>query len=100
MKSTICYIVLTSEKDAPRRDKLQNTWLKDKPHVFMSDSQNLERNIVMVSNRNDSMGQEEKLVNGTIVIRNNWQFFQNFDWLLFCQDDTFVFEKNLVFEAL
>lgn len=93
--SNVCYFLVSTEKNASRKEKLSNTWLKGKSYYFFSDKENKKNNTLKMSDRDDYPSGEEKFINGLNYVLENKEKFQKYDWFVFCDDDTFISEKNL-----
>lgn len=95
MEEKICYLILTTEKNSNRKSYAKSTWLEGKEYFFLSDKQNLQDRTWQMSLRDDYTSAAEKFINGINHISSNREEYQRFDWFFFCDDDTFVFERNL-----
>lgn len=88
---SICYIVLTCEKYLPTRcEAIRNTWLRDVDHYFfLSAKSNPDKRVLGWDTPDDYQSCSKKYID----------FFRNMtidaDWIVFCDDDTFVFPKRL-----
>jgi hypothetical protein len=94
--NNVHYFLLTTEKNIKRRNIILNTWLKNKNYIFFSDTQNLKEKILKTSERDDYYSNEEKFINGLNYILKNKNKFEDFEWFMFCDDDSYVNEKNLL----
>lgn len=88
----ILYVILHTCKRPERYDGIVNSWGKDVDFIFYADCNNEEKKIVEVYNDSTYSSNEPKHV-GVIkhLIENDYQY----EWFLFCDDDTFVNTKNL-----
>lgn len=89
----ILFVILHGLKNKSRYFTIKNTWGKDVDLLFYSDYEDLEKNIIKVSNRTDYHSNEEKHINILKFLENN---HKNYDWFFFCDDDTFVNTKKLI----
>lgn len=84
----ILFVILHGEVYKDRYHSIKNTWGKHVDTLFYSDYENLEQNIVKVSDNKTYSSNEEKHIN---VIKNLENFVNNdYEWFFFCDDDTFV----------
>jgi hypothetical protein len=87
----ICYIILTCEKYIPTRcEAVRKTWLKHVEHYyFLSSVPNPSQNILGWNTPDDYDSCSLKYI----------EFFKNetldYDWYVFCDDDTFVFPDRI-----
>jgi len=88
----ILYVLLHGSMNPDRYDNVKETWGKNVDCLFYSDHEDLEKNIIKVSNRNDYHSNEEKHVNAIHYVSEN---IKNYEWFFFCDDDTFVNTKKL-----
>ena len=91
-KILIC--LMTTQKNKDRQNNIKNTWLKNSQveYLFYSDHEDVEHNIIKVSNRTDYHSNEEKHINCLNYVLQNKL---NYEWYYFCDDDTFVNVNNL-----
>ena len=89
----ILYLLLHTQKHANRYDNCINTWLQGQDYLFYSDHEDLEKNILKVTDRNDYESNEEKFVN---VVKTLPEEYFNYEWYFFVDSDTFVNTKKLV----
>jgi hypothetical protein len=99
MKKVICF-VLTTKKHSDRIKNVFETWSNDVDTVFYSDHENIEMNVIKVSDRDDYASAEEKQINLLNYIKNllngdDKYLLEVYDWIFFVDDDTFVNVKNL-----
>jgi hypothetical protein len=76
-----------------RYDNVIKTWGKDIDHIFYSDHEDLEKNIIRVSEKTHYHSNEEKHINALKYVNDNKP---DYDWFFFCDDDTFVNVNNLI----
>jgi len=70
-----------------RYDNVVNTWCNNINYIFYSDYVNGDKNMIKTSDNSGYDGLEEKMINIIKIIDNN---YRQYDWYLFCDDDTFV----------
>lgn len=82
----LLYVILTSEKFSERRELQKNTWLnfigQEDEYVYLQDVDNLADTYRNVPYKYSQFIKKYKQ-------------FEKFDWVFFCDDDTFVFPKRL-----
>lgn len=88
----ILYLLLHTQKHGDRYNNCVNTWLQGQDYLFYSDHEDLEKNIIKVSNRNDYGSNEEKFVN---VVKTLPEEYLDYEWYYFGDNDTFVNTKKL-----
>ena len=81
-----------TQNQSGRYDNVVNTWGKNVDYIFYSDHEDLDKNIIKSSNDSSYKSNEEKFCNILNLIP---QEYQNYDWFLFCDNDTFVNTKLL-----
>lgn len=91
----ICYFLLSTQKNVERQDMLRDTWLREKKYFFLSDFEDKERFSLLMSTDSDYRSAEEKFINGINFAKNNADLVESYVWFFFCDDDTFVIERNL-----
>lgn len=89
MEKILC-LIMTSHKRIQHINNILNTWAKDIDCIFYSDHQ-LDI-ILKVTDRDDYLSNEIKTIN---IINQLPEKYLEFDWYLFCDDDTFVNTKLL-----
>jgi len=89
----ILVLILHGSMFQDRYNNVINTWGKDIDHIFYSDHQDIEKNIIKVSDRVDYKSNEEKHINVFKYLIDNKT---DYDWFYFCDDDTFVNVSNLI----
>jgi hypothetical protein len=88
----ILYVILHGSIYHDRYFNVKETWGKEVDCLFYSDYEDLEKNIIKVSDRTDYSSNEEKHVNVIHYISNH---IKDYEWFFFCDDDTFVNTKKL-----
>jgi hypothetical protein len=88
----ILYLILHTNKQSDRYNHLVDTWLIGKDFIFYSDHEDLEKNVIKVSNDDTYKSNEEKFVN---VLRNFPEKYLDYEWYFFVDNDTFVNTKKL-----
>ena len=83
----ILYVIMHGIHHTHRYNNVINTWGKDVDYIFYSDYVNDDKNMIKTSNNSGYDGLEEKMINIIKIIDNN---YRQYDWYLFCDDDTFV----------
>jgi hypothetical protein len=83
----ILYVVLHGSANSHRYHHVMNTWGKNVDVLFYSDSEDLDKKIIKVSDRTDYRSAEDKHVN---VFKFLYKEKNNYEWFFFCDDDTFV----------
>jgi hypothetical protein len=90
----IVFLVMTTEKNNQRIINIKSTWGKDVDVFFYSEHENLENNIIKVTNINHP---EVKQCEVFKTIKNN--LIDKYEWFFFSDDDTFV-NVNLLLNKL
>ena len=85
--------ILHGSMNPDRYDNVIKTWGKDIDHIFYSDHEDLEKNIIVVSDKTHYFSNEEKHINALKYVNDNKP---DYDWFFFCDDDTFVNVNNLI----
>ena len=83
----ILYVILNGKVNISRINALLFTWGKSVDTLIYSDFDEIERNIIKVSENTTYWSNEEKHVN---VIKTLGKRNLEHDWYFFCDDDTFV----------
>lgn len=81
-----------SDNQKKRYENCVSTWLQEQDFIFYSDHEDLEKNIIKVSDDNTYKSNEPKFVN---IVNNLPEQYLKYDWFLFCDNDTFVNTKKL-----
>jgi len=93
MKKLLCF-VLTTAKYEDRINRIKNTWGNHIDTIFYSDHYDLSRNIIMVYDKTDYASAAIKQINIVNVLpelkKDNVKLLDKYDWILFCDDDTFI----------
>ncbi len=88
----ILYVILHGSINKERYDNVKETWGNNVDTLFYSDYEELNKNIIKVSDRNDYHSNEEKHINVLKYVNDN---IKDYEWFFFCDDDTFVNTKKL-----
>lgn len=88
----ILYCILHTNLQKDRYENVVNTWAKNEDFIFYSDAEDLDKKIIKVSDRNDYASGQEKQIN---VINNLDEKYLNYDWYVFCDNDTFINTKRM-----
>jgi hypothetical protein len=88
----ILYVIMHTQNQSGRYDNVMETWGKDVDCIFYSDHEDLDKNIIKTSNDSSYRSNEEKFCNIVNMIPEK---YQDYDWFLFCDNDTFVNTKLL-----
>lgn len=90
----VCF-VLSTVKYPDRIKRIKETWANDIDTWFYSDHEDLTQNIIKVSDSSHYDDADKKQINIVNVIRQERKDILNtYDWVLFCDDDTFVNPKR------
>ena len=89
----ILYVVMHSIVNKHRYDNVMNTWGKNKDVLFYADYNDTNKNVVKVSNNTNYASNEEKHINIIKFLNENNKY--NYEWIFFCDDDTFVNTNKL-----
>ena len=96
MKNLLCF-VLTTPKYEDRIKRIENTWAKNLNTIFYSNHQDITRNILKVTDEDSYQSAALKQINIINVLpsltKDGVSILDIYDWLLFCDDDTFVNSK-------
>ena len=88
----ILYVILHTKKHESRFTNLVNTWLQNQDYVFYSDHEDLDNNIIKVTDNDSYHSNEPKFVS---VVNNLPEKYLNYEWYFFVDNDTFVNTKKL-----
>lgn len=88
----ILYVILHGSINKERFNNVKETWGNNVDTLFYSDYEELDKNIIKVSDRTDYHSNEEKHINVLKYVNEN---IKNYEWFFFCDDDTFVNTKKL-----
>lgn len=83
----VLFLILHGKIYSHRHKYLVNTWLKDQDYLFYGDYEDIEKNIIKVSDDSSYHSNEAKFVN---VITSLEDKYMNYEWYFFADDDTFV----------
>lgn len=86
-----------TQNQSGRYDNVMNTWGGDVDCIFYSDHEDLNKNIIKTSDDSTYKSNEEKFCNVVNLIPEK---YQDYDWFLFCDNDTFVNTKLLAKEVV
>lgn len=89
----ILYVILHGSVYKHRYGNVMNTWGKNKDVLFYADYEDYNKNIVKVSNDTSYHSNEEKHINIIKLINESNNY--DYDWFLFCDDDTFINTNKL-----
>ena len=92
----ILFLILHTHKQQDRYKNVTETWGNDCDHLFYSDRESHENNILKVTDRDDYASNEVKFYE---VIKNLPDKYSYFQWYFFCYNDTFI-NTNKFFESL
>ena len=93
-EAKIVALILHTHRQPERYNNIIHTWGSKIDYLFYSDGENL--NTLKVTDRDDYLSAEVKQVN---VINNLPDHFMEYDWFLFCDNDTFV-NTDLLFKQI
>lgn len=88
----VLYIILHTKKHESRFNNLVNTWLQGQDYVFYSDHEDLENNIIKVTDDDSYHSNEPKFIS---VVNTLPEEYLNYEWYFFVDNDTFVNTKKL-----
>lgn len=96
----ILYVIKTTKKYENRINAILNTWLSGcEDYIFISDHEDLKNNIILTSNDSSYEGVLKKSLyfynnlNKIVCNKGNMNILDYYDWILSCDDDTFVNTK-------
>jgi|LauGreDrversion4_2_1035121.scaffolds.fasta_scaffold02242_13 hypothetical protein len=96
----IISFIMTTVKYGERIQRVRNTWGKNIRTVFYSDHTDEQNSVIKVSDSSDYFDTDEKQVNVINTIRESYStILDSYDWILFCDDDTFV-NVNRLYEEV
>jgi len=85
MKTLFCIIHTQHQPD--RYFNIVNSWGNEVDYIFYSDHDDISHNIYKVSERSDYYSGQEKQIKIFELLSQN---FNNYDWYVFCDNDTFI----------
>lgn len=88
-KNKILYVLLHGSMMPERHKNVMDSWGKDVKILFYSDHSDTNNKIHKVSDRTDYHSNEDKHIGAWKLIKSK-KLFKNFEWIFFCDDDTFV----------
>jgi hypothetical protein len=88
----ILYLILHTNKQSDRYYHLVDTWLSGKDFIFYSDHEDLDNNIIKVTDNDSYHSNEPKFVS---VVNNLPEKYLDYEWYFFVDNDTFVNTKKL-----
>jgi hypothetical protein len=91
----ILFVIMHGINCQHRYDNVINTWGKNINHIFYSDYEDIGRNIIKTSDKTGYYSLEEKMLN---VVKTIYENFKDYEWFLFCDDDTYINVKKLFLE--
>jgi hypothetical protein len=95
--SNVLCCILTTHKHSSRIAAIKQSWGESIDHLFYSDHESISDNILKVSQRSDYHSNEDKHLNCLNLLSFYLNdMFGRFEWLFFCDDDTFVNTRRLL----
>lgn len=88
----ILALILHGQKSSQRFENISKTWGQEIDFLFYSDHNSFKT--IKVTDRNDYASAELKQIN---IINDLPKEYLDYDWYLFCDDDTFINTKLLLF---
>lgn len=88
----ILYVLLHGSMNPQRYYNVKESWGKNVDCLFYSDHNDVDKNIIKVSDRTDYHSNEEKHINSLHYVSTN---IKDYEWFFFCDDDTFVNTQKL-----
>ncbi len=90
----VCF-VLATQKYLDRINRIKNTWANDIDTWFYSDHQDVSQQIIKVLDSSSYDDADKKQINIINILREERiDILNSYDWVLFCDDDTFVNSKR------
>lgn len=97
---SIFSLIMTTHHNCIRVDSIKNTWGKHINHLVYGDYEDLNKNIIKVSNDYTYHSNEEKQINCLNIFKQSYiSILDSYDWILLADDDTFINYK-LIFEMI
>ena len=84
----ILYVILHGEVYKERYHNIKDTWGKNRDLLFYGDYEDINNEIIKVSENKSYRSNEEKHVNVLKYFNENSNY--DYEWFFFCDDDTFV----------
>lgn len=91
-KKKVLYVILHTQHQPDRFDWITKTWVNGVDYIFISDKEDLEKNIIKVSDSSDYDSCEEKQINSANLLSSKEL---EFDFYFFCSNDNFVNTKKM-----
>jgi hypothetical protein len=91
MQPSLLFCILHGSIYSHRVESIKSTWGANTNILFYADYDDEPNQVIKVSNRTDYGSNEEKHVQAIKHISSHYDF----DWYMFCDDDTFVNTKKL-----
>jgi hypothetical protein len=88
----VLYVILHGSINPQRYYNVKESWGKNVDCLFYSDHNDVDKNIIKVSDRTDYHSNEEKHINSLQYVSTN---IKDYEWFFFCDDDTFVNTQKL-----
>jgi hypothetical protein len=88
----ILYVILHGSVYSERKHHIKSTWGKNSDCLFYSDYEDIDLNVIKISDRSDYHSNEEKHIN---IINKLNKELPEYEWFFFCDDDTFVNTEKL-----
>lgn len=88
----VLYVILHTQHQPERFDWIVRTWAKDVDYIFTSDHEDLQNNIIKVSETSDYSSCEEKQINSVNMLSSKKM---DYDFYFFCSNDNFVNTKKM-----
>lgn len=98
--SSVFSLIMTTHHNFNRIDSIKNTWGKHINHLFYGDYEDLNKNIIKVSNDDTYHSNEEKQINCLNIFKKSYvSILDSYEWILLSDDDTFINYK-LIFQMM
>lgn len=87
-------LILTTKKYTDRIKAVSDTWAKDFDHLFYSDHEDLQNNIIKTDDKNGYHQTSYKQTNLLNLLKDNYRnIINDYDWIFLGDDDTFLNRK-------
>jgi len=97
---SIFSLIMTTHHNRIRINPIKNTWGKHIDHLFYADYEDLNKNVIKVSDDDTYHSNEEKQINSLNIFKQSYSsILDSYDWILLADDDTFINYK-LIFEMI